>query len=87
MTLSELIASLEPGDRISLANEYTVCLVNGIKMMRALVVVTTKYEGYSSYIDVDSHLSTPPVGQFKVVNLYVDSKTHKLAVQWDDNAA
>lgn len=72
MNLKDLKSRLKPGDSIIL--QVTA------------IVISEKGEKAERFV-IDSQPpigSTPPVGQFKVTNFYVDAVTKKLVVEYDD---
>jgi len=77
MKLSELLESLKPGDTIL--------------MMRTVLV--SRKDGSGTYTmvvteeDQQEIMSKPPSGHFTVINLYVDSGTGKLVVEYDNTPA
>ncbi len=78
MTLEELFDKLKPGESVIISHNIYI-KEDGILRQYAI----TQRGNYIN-INAGNIESNPPAGHYKVTNLYVDSATGKLQVEYDN---
>jgi hypothetical protein len=82
MKSDELMKQLKSGEYLEVAGNITLLKDNQGRTTAQYII-----DSQSNYWPVATLNSTPPSGHFKVKNLYVDSTTGKLVVEYENTPA